>query len=277
MSVNDHGAFNGDDSDLDAVITYVKQEFKNILAKREELVIKLGKAFENIGPKEFVCTEIKNALREEISQGLISRRDIERYCPDEWKKKTKPKKEENDNLSFSRQKQEAIPLIIDIDGNSVTEQAATTRAFDFNNDNAVNNEGSANEGASYTGEFQAGNVLEDVDLQQSLSEQGGVKELEIKVKEIEIELESKLNENNQLQSQVEELKSKLKARLNIDQEDKSFEAEFQLRYDPLCDHLKTFWSKHIKSVSFIAKADFVTKSITNIQIKRIDGEFVSIN
>jgi hypothetical protein len=84
-------------SNLDEVIRQVKEEFKNFLAKREELVIKLGKAFENIGPKEFVCAEIKNALREEIAQRLISRRDIERYCPDEWKKKTKPKKEETTN------------------------------------------------------------------------------------------------------------------------------------------------------------------------------------
>ena len=213
-------------------------------------------------------------MREEIGQGLVSSRIIELHCPDKWKKKTKPKKvEKNENISFSRQEQEAIPqLLVDTHGNTVVEPASNS-----NNNNAVDSEGSAKEGDNYTGEFQAGNVLEDVDLQQSLSEQGKVKELETKMKEIEIELGSKLNENNQLQSQIEELKSKLKARPNTDQEDKSFEAEFQLRYDPLCDHLKTFWSKHIKSVSFIAKADFVTKSITNIQIKRIDGEFVSIN
>jgi len=80
--------------DLDAVITEIKEEFKNILIKREQLVLKLGKALENMGPqeKENICAEIKGTLREEIAQGLISRRDIERYCPDEWKQKTKPKR-----------------------------------------------------------------------------------------------------------------------------------------------------------------------------------------
>ena len=45
---------------LDAVITEIKEEFKNILIKREELVLKLGKALENIGPqeKENICAEI---------------------------------------------------------------------------------------------------------------------------------------------------------------------------------------------------------------------------
>jgi len=163
-------------------------------------------------------------------------------------------------------------LLVDTHGNTVVEPASNS-----NNNNAVDSEGSAKEGANYAGEFQAGNVLEDVDLQQSLSEQGKVKELETKMKEIEIELGSKLNENNQLQSQVEELKSKLKARPNIDQEDKSFEAEFQLRYDPLCDHLRPYYSRHIKSISFVAKVDFVTKSITSVQIMRLDGDFVPIN
>jgi hypothetical protein len=264
-------------SDLDAIIRGVKEEFKSILAKRQELVIKLGKAFENIGPKEFVCTEIKNALREEISQGLISRRNIERYCPDEWKNKTKPKKEENDNLSFSQQEQEAIPqLLVDANGNSVMEPVEIP-VSDSNNNNVVNNEGSANEGDSYKEEYHACNAIEEVDLQQSLSKEDKIEKVEIEIKEIEIEPETKSNQIIHVQSQVEELKSEIKWPPNVDQEDKSFEAEFQLPYDTLCDHLKVFWTKHVKSISFIAKADFATKSITNIQIKRTDGEFEPIN
>jgi hypothetical protein len=47
------------------------QDFKNILAKCEELVKKLGKAFEKDHPNknESICEEIKNELREEISEG----------------------------------------------------------------------------------------------------------------------------------------------------------------------------------------------------------------
>ncbi|MGC1932434.1 MAG: hypothetical protein WA667_25965 [Candidatus Nitrosopolaris sp.] len=41
--------------------------------------------------EEDICTEIKNALYEEIKEKIISSDTIERCCPDEWKRKTKPK------------------------------------------------------------------------------------------------------------------------------------------------------------------------------------------
>ena len=89
-------------SDLDTIIEEVKQEFRNLLIKRKDLITRLGNAFESVyaSTPESVCEEIKNCLREEIADRIISARDIERYCPDKWKKKTKPK---NDNLSFSKQ------------------------------------------------------------------------------------------------------------------------------------------------------------------------------
>jgi hypothetical protein len=86
--------------DLDTIIEQVKQEFRNLLIKRRELITILGNAFEGVvSNPESVCEEIKNSLQEEIADKVISARDIERYCPDKWKTKTKPK---NDNLSFSK-------------------------------------------------------------------------------------------------------------------------------------------------------------------------------
>jgi hypothetical protein len=85
---------------LDKTIEEVKEEFKKLFIKRKELITRLGKAFESVvSNPEDVCEEIKNCLHEEIAQRIISARDIERYCPDKWKKKTKPK---NDKLSFSK-------------------------------------------------------------------------------------------------------------------------------------------------------------------------------
>jgi hypothetical protein len=87
-------------SELDVIVAQVKKEFQNLLVKKKELVTKLGTAYEKVvGNPESVCEEIKNILRDEIAEKLISSRDIERYCPDKWKKKTKPK---NDKLSFSK-------------------------------------------------------------------------------------------------------------------------------------------------------------------------------
>ena len=52
MSVtNDDSGLNGDNSDVNEVVEYVRREFKNFLAKREELVIKLGKAIERYRSK----------------------------------------------------------------------------------------------------------------------------------------------------------------------------------------------------------------------------------
>ena len=63
MSVtNDDSGFNVDNSDVNEVVEYVRREFKNFLAKREELVIKLGKAIENCtGQKEKdnICTKLR--------------------------------------------------------------------------------------------------------------------------------------------------------------------------------------------------------------------------
>lgn len=85
MSVNnDHSRFDDDNSALDAVIEEVRKEFKMMLGKRKDLIIKLGEAFKHtVSDNESICEEIKNALHEEITQGIISIRDIERYCPAE--------------------------------------------------------------------------------------------------------------------------------------------------------------------------------------------------
>lgn len=274
MSSDVDSSINQDNLDIDSVIVNVKQEFKNFLIKREQLVIKLGKALENEhqNKKENICAEIKGILRQEVADGLISRRDIERYSLDEWKKNTKPKKEENDKLSFSRQQQEAIPLIIDTNGNSVTEQAAIPSS-DSNNNDAVKNEGSANEEVKHVEEFHAGNELGDVIRisdnevqQQLLSEQGSVKKPETNIEVIDTDLEIKSNEND-LQSQIEDLTT-LKARphVNHNQEDKLLDIQFEIPFERLRKHMESCLSKHIKSIWFFAKVDLVTKNIHDVQL-----------
>ena len=93
-------------SELDVTIAEVKEGFKYFLVRRKELIVKLGTAYEKVvADPESICEEIKNVLRDEIAQKLISSRDIERYCLDKWKKKTKPR---NDKLSFSNPVEEKL-------------------------------------------------------------------------------------------------------------------------------------------------------------------------
>jgi hypothetical protein len=112
--------------ELDAIIAEVKQEFKSFLTKRKELIVKLGTAYEKVVAKpDSICEEIKNVLRDEITRKLISTRDIERYCLDIWKKKTRPK---NDNLSFSEPNKEKPQqqVAITTDGKSASYDEPTT-------------------------------------------------------------------------------------------------------------------------------------------------------
>ena len=114
---------------LDAVIQQVKQEFREWkLVKRRDLVTRLGNAFERVCPSnpETVCEEIKNALRDEIAERLISTRDIERYCPDKWKKKTSPK---SDKLSLSKQEKSQL-IGVSIEGNQISQSDSDSKAPD---------------------------------------------------------------------------------------------------------------------------------------------------
>jgi hypothetical protein len=116
------------DSNLDEIIQQVKQEFKSFLVKRRELILKLGNAFERVvADPESICEEIKNVLQDEISEKVISSRNIEMYCHSKWKRKTKPK---NEISSFSSNTERENKLIaIDTQGN----QIRSDDAVDINN------------------------------------------------------------------------------------------------------------------------------------------------
>lgn len=84
-------------------------EIEKALIRRKDLVLTLGKAIEIHGKgvkREDICKAIKFYLRDAIAKELISERDITRYCPEEWKNETKPKKK--DNLSFSVEEPERV-------------------------------------------------------------------------------------------------------------------------------------------------------------------------
>lgn len=97
-------------SEVDAVIDDVKLKLRSLFGKSKEQIRKVGNAFKRSGFKEeSICELIKNALKEEITEGLISSRSIELHCPPEWKRRTKPKNEratnvdqKNEKSSFSR-------------------------------------------------------------------------------------------------------------------------------------------------------------------------------
>jgi hypothetical protein len=252
MSKN-NSVISNDNSDLDAVIREVKEELKTIFFRRKDLITKLGEAFKHtVSDEESICEEIKNALRDEIRDGHISERDIERYCPDEWKQKTKPKKPKNDKLSFPRHEQEAIPqMLVGANGKTVVEPAS-----DSGND-SVNNEGFGNEQAKYTVGSNAGNEPGDAitksdiadQQQQLLSEQDREKKLEPKNEAI-----------------MPDLQPKSEIHILDNQEDKCLDLQFEVPFETLREHMASSLRIHAKSIWFFVKFHLVSKSVSDVRM-----------
>jgi hypothetical protein len=82
-------------------------------------VLILGRAFQKTDSKpDSICEEIKNTLKEEIAEKIITTRFIEQFCPDDWKRRTRPKKAENEISSFLNSNsgsdlQEVVMKVID--------------------------------------------------------------------------------------------------------------------------------------------------------------------
>ena len=280
MSENNSVVHNGN-SDLDAVIEEVKKEFRAMLGKRKDLIIKLGEALEHkVSDSESICEEIKNALRDEIAEGLISNRIIELYCPDKWKKKTKPKNiEKNEKNSFSQQEQQVIPqLVVGTHGNTVTEPAGISE-HNSNNDVVA-----CKEEAKCADACPVRSELEDA-LKKSTSfttadkglapQQNDINELKAKIESLEIDLQSKINENSTLHSRVKDLQSKLEAHIHNDREDKILDIQFEVPFEPLQKHMASSFNinNHIESIWLSARVNMVSKSLTNIVIGKKEGEF----
>ena len=130
-----HNAFGNEITEVDAVIEEDKRELRSLLVKTDEQIKKIGNALKKVVKREeSICEEIKIALKEEIAEGVISTRTIELHCPQEWKRKTKPKQRENEKISFSKLDEEKPPQQIAAmqEGKSVTinEITSNTNASD---------------------------------------------------------------------------------------------------------------------------------------------------
>jgi hypothetical protein len=113
--------------------------------------MKLGDAFEKVvANPESVCEEIKNALQDEISEKIISSRNIEMYCHSKWKRKTKPKNEER---SFSQDENHYKRIMIDTQGMLVKETSGTSHS---KADNEVHSTG------DYKQRYYANTVQEEI-------------------------------------------------------------------------------------------------------------------
>jgi hypothetical protein len=184
--------------------------------KRKDIIVKLGNAFEKFLPKpESICEEIKIVLHEEIAKHIISSRDIERYSPDKWKKKTKPQK--NDNLSFltkaeEHEKEERKTIAIDTQGHLICEPKSITskghtnikeNTYDLQpHEKPTNIQDNATEMHNCPNCEQL--LIENQKIQSEKDLK--IKQLEDELRQYYNELETKISENAGMQIQLDHLK-----------------------------------------------------------------------
>ena len=146
--------------------------------------------------------------------------------------------------------------MVDASGNSETESATTSDAIP--NNIAIDYESRPPDAESLN--TDASPIDEDLELaikkstsfttaDQQLSEQSIVVELNTEIERLKSDLQSKSNENSALHIRIKELET----RPQNDQEDRSFDVQFQYLFDSLQQHMVLLFKKHIQYVSFIAK------------------------
>jgi hypothetical protein len=238
---------NNKNSELDRTIEQVRRELRTILIRRQELILKLGWAFEKVvANRESICEEIKNCLKEEIALGIISPRTIEQSCPPEWKKKTKPKLE-NEKISFSHHKpeQKQRKIVLDNQGNPARDKAE-------DNYSGSNLEVDFRQDAKWAAQ-QHNELLQ---RQHSI-----IKEL--------INENRKLKQERDIQRQREiELLRKVEETHNRSEQHQTvFDAEFPVEYRPLQNHMaQIFKSPMRQEVWFTVKIDVNKKKVVSVQI-----------
>jgi hypothetical protein len=86
--------------DLAPLLKEVKISLRIVLREKRDIIIQLGEELlKRINRPEEIYGSIKYILRNEIADSVIAARTIELFCPRDWKKRTKPLK--NERISFS--------------------------------------------------------------------------------------------------------------------------------------------------------------------------------
>lgn len=235
--------------ELDKVIEEVKGELRIILMKRRSLIEKLGLAFEKVVTnKESICEEIKNCLKEELALAIVSQRTIEQTCRPEWKKKTRPKLE-NENFSFSyhKPKEKQREIILDNHGSSVRDIV----------EDSYSNSGPA--------------VDSRQDVKGTKHPDNALQRLIRTIRELAYENKKIIGEKHEIQvklGQALELLQKQRE-VNQSQPQSIFDAEFSVGFRPLQDHMaQIFKSTTKQEVWLTVKVDANKKKVVAFQVGR---------
>jgi hypothetical protein len=249
--------------DLDSIINEVRSEFRSILIKRRELIERLGFAFEKVVTnKDSICEEIKTCLKEEIASDIISPRTIELHCRSEWKKKTRPK-HENEKNSFSQSKpeeeeQRQREIIIDNHGNPMQESqySDSSQKVDFRQDEKeITNQN--NELLDRLHRTVKELIFENKKIRQEKDE------IQIKFGEALESLYVQKQRESELLGKQDSAADRLEQHQNV------FDTEFSIDYRQLQKYMAQIYKSTARQVVwFTAKIDPNKKNVVSAQIGR---------
>ena len=263
-SLSEDQTIKGIITDLKLVVDQLGKNF----TKTKELIHELARRLDESKQceREQVSRKIKEILKDKIKEGKITAKWIEDCLSPEYKRKYTTKSEDT-----SLSKENGKEIVVDASGNSEIESATTSDA-DPDNNIVINYEDQPpNVDNLNTDVSLIDNDLEEVikkstfaTADQQLSEQAIVTELKSENEILKSNLQSKSTENSSLYIRIKELE----ARPQNDQEDKSFEVQFQVPFEDLRMHMSSSLNKNnaVSKVSFSANVDVVNRKLTNIQI-----------
>jgi regulator of replication initiation timing len=260
-----------EDQTIKGIITDLKlvvDQLGNNFTKAKNLIHELARRLDESKQceRDQVSRKIKKILKEEIEGGKITAKWIEDCLSPEYKRKYTTNSEVS-SLSKENQKE----IVVDASGNSI-ESAAISNS---DSNNIVVNESRPPDVENLNIDTsRVGNDLEEVikntasfATADQLSEQAIVAELKTENEMLKSNLQSKSTENSALHIQIKELQGRPQ-----NEQDRSFDVQFQYLFDPLQQHMASLFKKHIQYVSFIAKVDPVTKRILHVQIHEENNE-----
>ena len=257
------------ETSLDSIIEEVRTELKSMLMKKRKLIEKLGFAFEKVvANAESVCEEIKNCLKEEIEKGLISTRTIEQSCLSEWKKKTKPKLE-NEKISFSddkpqREEEKKRKIAIDTQGKIVHNPVSYTT--DYSNNSYHKDDFRKLEKQIIP---QDNEILPspDTTIRELIYENKKIREEKDRLIDDLEEAIQTISMQKQKESELVKNYQNITTQLNTS--GTVFEAEFSVDYRSLQGHMQEIFKSTVRQeVWFAAKIDANRKRVISVQIGR---------
>ncbi len=194
--------------ELDVLVKDIKFQIRKIFGGTKEQIERIGNFLKEkkLVKERDICIEIKSHLKEEIEEGLISERTIDRCCPEKWKRKTRPKAEERQMSFFEGQKEPKHETVTNTNTNVTSAGQVLQQEFDPDESKKVE------EHVKQQHENFIGNIKRDQQEQIIKEQEEELKRLrplaEVAKEQESEEIQQLTTENEQQKEEIQSLREK---------------------------------------------------------------------